>query len=716
MTFRGNFATIWFHFGDPATVVARMLQIIRQFTWRDGLFAVKTFVAAMIALFIAFRLNLSQPSWSVTTVYIVSQPFAGMVLAKSLYRVLGTLIGAVMSLVFVALFSNSPELFCLALALWIGAGATVSVYLRDAPQAYVGMLAGYSAAIIGLPAALAPGSAFDFAVARCLEIMLGIACGTLMHHLVFPRRAGDALRKALDATLPNMARWVGDALRGQEGEAKGLIDRRQIIASVTSLDSLRVFAALDTPAIRAVDGMVRLFEGRLLSLLALLVSIYDRMALLARSRPSTAEALKPLLARAAAHIAASAEARWTSPEEAAHDAELESEIAARLPPIETLRSDPDAFLVRSILLRLRDALTAWNEAIWARTHIAAGTYPRGTEPAPTFQPYRDVTFAVIGGAISACAVLVSSAFWILTAWPSGTLAVTFAGIMCAIMGARDDPVAAAAAFLKMSVVGAVIGGVYLFLVLPPLTTFPALVVALAPFYLFCGLFLTAPAAAPFIMPMIFIGGGLMGLSNAMSYDFAEFLNSFAGYVVGIGMGAATLGLLRPLRTEWIVRRLTRGILADLAHVAATTAPEPRATFASRMFDRINALLMRLDPMNAEQRAVMQGSLASLRVGHNVLTLRTHRALLPKDAAAAVEETLTTLAAQFAGVMRRRRGLPVLPKLRAARERMLALDRAAPLVTVAEALYSIEATLAQHPVFFGLPPPAQPAASSQPVTA
>jgi uncharacterized membrane protein YccC len=64
-----------------------MLQIVQQFTWRHALSSVKTFVAAMLALYIAFRLNLSQPNWSVTTVYVVSQPFAGMVLAKSLYRI-----------------------------------------------------------------------------------------------------------------------------------------------------------------------------------------------------------------------------------------------------------------------------------------------------------------------------------------------------------------------------------------------------------------------------------------------------------------------------------------------------------------------------------------------------------------------------------------------------------------------------------------------------
>jgi uncharacterized membrane protein YccC len=698
-----------------------MMQTIRQFTgqfsWRDGLFSLKTFVAAMLALHIAFRLNLSQPSWCLTTVYIVSQPFAGMVLAKSFYRVLGTLIGAAMSLVFVALFSNSPELFCLALALWIGLGTFVSIYLRDAPQSYVGMLSGYSAAIIGLPAALAPDTAFDFAVARCLEIMLGIACGALMHHVVFPQRAGDALRKALDATLPGMARWAGDALRGQQSEAKGLADRRQIISDVVALDSLRVFAALDTPALRAVDPVIRQFEGKLFSLLALLMSVYDRFALLQRGRPAVAETLQPLLARVASHIALSADA--TTPEQSRHETEAEimlrAEVDARLPSPRALRTDPEAFLVRSMLLRLGDVLAMWREAVWIRTHISVGLHPPDGGPAPTLRPYRDVTLAVVGALVSTVTVLIASAFWIFSAWPNGPTAVTFAGIMCAIMGARDNPASASAVFLKMSVAGAVVAGLYLFMVLPSLSTFPALVVALAPFYLACGLLLTAPSAIPFVMPLIFVGGGLMGISNAMVYDFAAFINGAMGYVVGIGIGAAALGLLRPLGTDWAVQRLTRGIAAELAHVAGAAATEPRSAFESRMFDRINALFMRLDSTVAEQRAVIQASLAGLRIGLNILALRSMRLVLPPDAAGPVNDALASLAAHFSRMARRRNADPPLAVLATARHRILALEDTALLTRAAEALYNIEATLRQHADFFGRAAPETPAVATDPVT-
>lgn len=692
-----------------------MLQIIRNLTWRDGLFSLKSFAAAMLALFIAFRLSLSQPSWSITTVYVVSQPLAGMVLAKSLYRVLGTVTGALMSLVFVALFSNSPELFCLALAIWIGICTSVSVYLRDAPQAYGGVLAGYSAAIIGLPAALTPNLAFDFAVARCLEITLGIACGTLLHHVVFPRRAGDALRKALHATLPNMARWAEDALRGQPAEAKGLADRRQIIASVVSLDSLRVFGALDTPAVRAIDDVIRLFEGKLLSLLAMLVSAYDRLALLHRHQPEIARELQPLAERTAAHIAGSADAATPqqSLEETGSEAGLLAEIDARLPSPEMLRSNLDSFLPRAFLLRLRDVLALWHEAVWLRTHISAGIHPPQIAAAPSLRPYRDIVFAILVGVISLLTILATSALWIFTAWPNGPTAITYAGIICAIMGARDDPAAAAASFLKMSVVGALVGGIYLLVVLPPLSTYAALVVALAPFYFACGLLLSV--GVPAVMPVIFVAGGLTGISNAMTYDFNVFLNDYLSYAVGIGIGGLALRLLRPLGTEWMVRRLTRGVLRDLGRAAGSVVPEARTTFESRMFDRINALLMRLDPMVDAHRAVMQGGFASLRVGLNTLALRRDRSELPPAAMAAVDRALAALAEHFGRTVRSRRTSP-LPLLEAARDSVLALDINTVFTRMAESLYGIETTLRQHPGFFGLEVPAQPTPSAEPAIA
>lgn len=694
-----------------------MLQLIQQITWRHVLFSLKTFIAAMLALYIAFRLNLSRPAWSITTVYVISQPFAGMVLAKSLYRILGTLTGAIVSLLLVALFSNSHELFCVTLALWIGAGTFVAIYLRDAPQAYAGMLAGYSAAIIGLPAALAPETAFNFAVERCLEIIIGIACGAVVHHLVLPERAGAALNKMVQASLPDMGRWAIDSLRVQPDGEKTLNDHRKIIATMVSLDSMRVFAMFDTPAMNPIDTAIRQFEGKMLSLLALLVSLYDRVALLTRHQPQAASRIRPIVELVAARIAESAGKTITkgqSEQKAVKEAELVAQIEAELPAHRLLRDNPDAFLVRSILLRLIDILGIWREAVWIRAHIGGAVKPSDNGTTPSFRPFRDFTFAMIGAFISVAAVLAASTFWIATTWSAGPTAVTFAGIICAIAGARDNPAAVAGVFLKMSMVGAVLAGVYLFLVLPSLTTFAALVVALAPLYFVCGLLLTVPTGAPYVLPIIFNGGGLIGISNEMHYDFSSFLNNCVGYIAGIWIGALMLVLMRPLSVRWAVQRLTRGMMADLAHAADLSALEVRSTFESRMLDRTNALLMRLDPTVAQQRSVMQGGLSCLRVGLNILALRTYRRSLSAPAAQAIETALGMLCTHFAKVPPAADAASLLPSLKATRSRVLSVGDGPLLTNAAESIYSIEMTLGQHPTFFGLPEIDTPLPTTQPV--
>ena len=60
---------------------------------RDWIFSLKTFIAGMLALYIAFYFDLSRPYWALASVYIVSNPFVGATRSKALYRVLGTTLG-----------------------------------------------------------------------------------------------------------------------------------------------------------------------------------------------------------------------------------------------------------------------------------------------------------------------------------------------------------------------------------------------------------------------------------------------------------------------------------------------------------------------------------------------------------------------------------------------------------------------------------------------
>jgi hypothetical protein len=175
--------------------------------WVPWIFATKTMASALIALLVAFTLNLDQPQWALLTVFIVAQPQSGLVLAKSFYRVIGTVIGAAVALFLVALFAQERVLFLGALALWIGLCTFGSQYARNF-AAYSFVLSGYTVAIVGIPGAFDAGNAFYIATARVTEISLGIIVTATISHIVLPSSLADSLRQALADAHAGLADYL----------------------------------------------------------------------------------------------------------------------------------------------------------------------------------------------------------------------------------------------------------------------------------------------------------------------------------------------------------------------------------------------------------------------------------------------------------------------------------------------------------------------------
>ena len=89
------------------------------------------------------------------TVYLTSQPVTGALRAKAVYRLLGTLIGAVAMVAIVPNLVDAPELTTAAISLWVAFCLYVSLLDRT-PHAYTFALSGYTAALIGFPSVLNP--------------------------------------------------------------------------------------------------------------------------------------------------------------------------------------------------------------------------------------------------------------------------------------------------------------------------------------------------------------------------------------------------------------------------------------------------------------------------------------------------------------------------------------------------------------------------------
>src|SRR5262245_31288680 len=106
------------------------------------LFGLRFWASVCLALYVAFWLELKDPSWTATTAGLVCQPQLGASLRKSGFRMIGTAIGALAIVLLCALFRQDRVTFLLGLALWCAACGFVATLLRNF-AAYGAALAGY---------------------------------------------------------------------------------------------------------------------------------------------------------------------------------------------------------------------------------------------------------------------------------------------------------------------------------------------------------------------------------------------------------------------------------------------------------------------------------------------------------------------------------------------------------------------------------------------
>jgi uncharacterized membrane protein YccC len=141
------------------------------------LFALRLWASVCLALYAAFRLELTDPSWAATTAALVCQPQLGASLRKASFRLIGTVIGAVAIVILTAIFPQDRVGFLLGLALWGGVCGFVGALLHNF-AAYGAALAGFTAAVLAGdvlgPSGGANPQIVTFAIIRVVEIGIGI--------------------------------------------------------------------------------------------------------------------------------------------------------------------------------------------------------------------------------------------------------------------------------------------------------------------------------------------------------------------------------------------------------------------------------------------------------------------------------------------------------------------------------------------------------------
>ncbi|WP_439404621.1 FUSC family protein [Bradyrhizobium sp. DASA03076] len=605
----------------------------------DLIFALKTFAASMLALVIALAMDLPRPYWAMATVYITSQPLAGATSSKALFRVIGTLVGATMTVALVPNLINAPELLCLAIALWVGFCLYLSL-LDGTPRSYLFMLAGYTVALIGFPSVSAPDAIFDTAVARLEEISLGIICASLVSTIVFPRSVAPAVAHRVDTWLSDARRLSQVVLLREASDETRRDKRLKLATDIVEIDTLSTHLAYDRLTDRnAVTGLgeIRL---RMLTLLPVIASIEDRLAALGEESLQRQPELKRLLDELAQWIGSDVSARQPADRVRGAIAEQQAGLNDS--------ASWERIITTSLLARLRDLVDlsrdcrALTEAIAENRNVSTLDLAFRSEAGAAPVRHRDRGLALWSAAGATVAILISCAFWIGTGWPDGASAPMMAAVACSFFAAQDEPARFIRSFGLWSLVGIVVVAIYLFAIIPAISHIEVLIVALAPTFLLYGLLISRPATAGTGMALAANTATLLALQSTYAADFASFANSAVAFFVGVIMAEVVTRIARGVGAEWIANRLVLSSWITIAIAAERRGKRDRAEFAGLMLHRLGLLVQRIAFLSESDRRDAD-SLVQLRIGINIIDLRRARYGLAASTIAVIDDMLDQLA-------------------------------------------------------------------------
>jgi uncharacterized membrane protein YccC len=634
----------------------------------------KSFLAAVIALYIALAADLPRPYWAMATAYIVLQPVMGGTNSRGLYRIAGTLIASVAVVLFIPELTQSPILLSLVMSLWLAACMTIAL-LHRGPSSYVFMLAGYTAVFIGFPMVQQPDAIFDIALARSEEIVLGSLCAVVVGALVFPDSIKPMIEQRVLALMGDAKAWCAQVLahRASSDEL-----RRRLSKDLSQLDLVIPFAKRDDPRNGELDVWLAELRSRLLGMLPVLAAIEGRLGDLGEHAVRD-EALARLLEDMRA---------WIAQDVPSSPATLQDFLHR----IETMRpamdDDSGGLLLSSLLLRLRELAELWYDSRHLQQAIRDGAPPPESAFGIDLQSlvrlenrYVDWSMLLFSALAAGATLFTYCVLWISIGWSGGVSGAMMAAVAAAFFAAQDDPSPSIFAFMNWAMVSIVITGVYLFGVFPAIHDFWPMAIAIAPTFLLTGLMASRPKL--FLPGMILITNiaSLMSIQNhSAGADFTSYVNASVATVLGLLFALLVTRLFRSVGAEWSAQRMIRRgwrTIAEAAEAAEGRGRQDQARFMVRMMDLLGLLAPRLASLPEGSDAVGVDMLDEVRIGLNILNLRRARDDLPAVNLDSLDRLLAGVAGHYRALESTGRPRPAPQALMAALEASLSRLRTLP---------------------------------------
>ncbi|HEX8992969.1 MAG TPA: FUSC family protein [Anaerolineales bacterium] len=619
---------------------------------QNWVFALKVCLATLLAMGLSMQLQLDQPRTAMITVFVVMQPHTGMILAKSLYRIGATMAGTLASLLLVSLFAQERVLFVAGLALWIGLCTAGAAFYRNF-RSYGFVLAGYTAAMIGLPAAQQPDAFFPIAVTRLSEVTLGILCAGVVSDVIFPRRLSDAIVGNVQNRYTDFIAFIRASLSGAAGSR--VLEKMQLrlVSHAITLESIRTAAVLEDPEVRARDLRLRKLNSEFMAASTTFHSFHQLLKRLTKSQAPAGLALTTLYESLGATLVSgevprsAVDARRAIRRIAATRVLLSRRVT-ELHQTLSVAADPQTMLdfetAVELLFRFLRELHAYTR-----------TYATLPEKLPGPKPPDDIRFAVhtdplvalLSGGRAFAAILLTGTFWVVSAWPYGISALMNAAIVSALFAAAPDPPRAVRQMVTGFTCGFLVALMFKFLVMPSLDGFAQLGASMAPL-LVAGAFLaTRPKLVGVGTGFLIFFSYIVSPGNPMQFNPVDAANDGIATIMGIAAAGVMFGIFIPTTGLWLKRRVMRQLRNQVVRACFDRLDGLAYRFESCIRDVLHKLAAG-QVRDAQDRLLLAWMFSVAEIGRAAIHLRQDaRAFrLPQLLADSVQESISSIASLF----------------------------------------------------------------------
>jgi uncharacterized membrane protein YccC len=504
-------------------------------------FAVRIWIAIVVALYAAFWLELEAASSAAVCVAILAVPTRGQALEKAGFRFLATVMAVAASIAIVGIFSQARDLVLLAFAAWVGL-CIFAAALSDGNRAYAAVLSGYTVGIIAIQQIDTPHDVFYAGMERGAAIAVGIAAIAIVNDLLVApdRHRGLASQfAAIHRRVRDHAKAVIRGVAADSALATGLL--RETAALRSEITSL---------ATESSSGSARSAAAR-----------------------STAVALV-----AEVHAVRILNALPVAADPAVRDratSALEREAGERSSKVSFARADvgeqgEPAVMGASLDWALQELLRRDQEVREGLAALKSGIRPTHAWRMPFYRSYR---FAAEAGVRAALWIALGSAFFVLAGWPATKVSLAQLAIAAGLSAATPNPREFTTMALIAVPIAAMLAGVLEFLILGGVTEFQLLALGLAPFVVGVAVFMTLPdpvlsAVARLVLIKMLV---VLVPSNPQTYNPQVFLENSLFVCLAPALLLAAQALIPPVSDERCRKWLIASARRELDHLASHKA-------------------------------------------------------------------------------------------------------------------------------------------------